>query len=82
MAKKISKSAHFEKALEELENVVKKLEEGDIALEEAMKLYEQGIQRAKECFTVLNESKRKVEILQKQADTFITTPFDEGLVEE
>ncbi|MBN1794998.1 MAG: exodeoxyribonuclease VII small subunit [Candidatus Omnitrophica bacterium] len=82
MAKKSPKGVNFEKALAELEDIVKKLEEGEICLAEAMKLYEEGVRRAKECFAVLNASRRKIEILQKEAEAFITRPFDEGAVSE
>src|SRR5258708_7273835 len=43
----------FEAAIAELETIVKKLEEGDLALEEALKLYERGVQLSRFCHAQL-----------------------------
>ncbi len=55
----------FEKALDRLEKIVGKLETGDLALEEALKLFEEGTQITRFCSTKLDEAERKVEILLK-----------------
>ena len=55
----------FEKALDRLEKIVGKLEKGDLALEEALKLFEEGTQITRFCSTKLDEAERKVEILLK-----------------
>lgn len=55
----------FEKALDRLEKIVGKLENGDLALEEALKLFEEGTQITRFCSTKLDEAERKVEILLK-----------------
>lgn len=56
---------NFEKALDRLEKIVGKLENGDLALEEALKLFEEGTQITHFCSTKLDEAERKVEILLK-----------------
>ena len=53
----------FEKALEQLQAVVKKLEGGDIPLEEALKAFEDGVQLSRACQERLSEAEKKVEIL-------------------
>ena len=55
----------FEKALSRLENIVGELEKGELALEEALKLFEEGVKIARFCSTKLDEAERKVEILLK-----------------
>ena len=55
----------FEKALSRLENIVGELEKGELALEEALKLFEEGVKIARLCSTKLDEAERKVEILLK-----------------
>ena len=55
----------FEKALSRLENIVGELEEGELALEKALKLFEEGVKIARFCSTKLDEAERKVEILLK-----------------
>ncbi len=55
----------FEDALNKLEKIVSKLEEGDIPLEESLKLFEEGIRFSRFCNQKLDEAERKVEILLK-----------------
>jgi len=67
----------FEKALEELEQVVTKLEKGNLSLEESLKLFEEGIKLSRFCNNKLEEAERKIEILQKNAEgKFIKKPFE------
>jgi exodeoxyribonuclease VII small subunit len=58
----------FESSLHRLEQIVKKLETGDLALDEAMKLFEEGIALSQQCQKQLEEAENKVEILLKKAD--------------
>ena len=55
----------FEKSLDRLENIVSQLEKGELALEEALKLFEEGVKISRFCNTKLDEAERKVEILLK-----------------
>ncbi len=68
----------FEAALARLEEIVKKLETGDLLLEESLKLFEEGIKLARLCNKRLEDAERKVEILLKGANGTITAqPFEE-----
>jgi exodeoxyribonuclease VII small subunit len=58
----------FEKSLARLEEVVKRLEQPNLALTEAMKLFEEGLQLAQQCQKQLQEAEGRVEILLKSAD--------------
>lgn len=53
----------FESSMTELEEVVSKLEAGDVTLDESLKLFEQGIKLAKSCQKKLDEAEKKVKIL-------------------
>lgn len=53
----------FENALKALEEIVGKLEKGDLALEEALKLFEDGVRISRFCTSKLEEAERKIEIL-------------------
>jgi len=67
----------FEKAIEELEQIVAKLEKGNLSLEESLKLFEEGIKLSRFCNNKLEEAERKIEILQKDAEgKFIKKPFE------
>ena len=50
----------FEEAMEELERIVSRLETGDVALEESIKLYEKGAELKKRCEIKLKEAEEKV----------------------
>jgi exodeoxyribonuclease VII small subunit len=68
----------FEKALARLEEIVQKLEQGDLALEQSLKLFEEGIRLSRICNTRLEEVERKVEILLKdKAGNMTANPFEE-----
>jgi exodeoxyribonuclease VII small subunit len=55
----------FEDALNKLEKIVSKLEDGDIPLEESLKLFEEGIRLSRFCNEKLDEAEKRVEILMK-----------------
>ncbi len=55
----------FEKALEELENIVSKLEEGGLKLNESLAFFEKGVKLARYLREELEKAERKVEILLK-----------------
>jgi exodeoxyribonuclease VII small subunit len=55
----------FEDALNKLEKVVSKLEDGEIPLEESLKLFEEGIRLSRLCNQKLEEAEKRVEILMK-----------------
>jgi exodeoxyribonuclease VII small subunit len=66
----------FEDALNKLEKIVSQLEEGDISLEESLKLFEEGIRLSRVCNQKLDEVEKRVEILIKGEDgTIKTKPF-------
>jgi exodeoxyribonuclease VII small subunit len=67
----------FEDALNKLEKIVSKLEDGDIPLEESLKLFEEGIRISRLCNQKLEEAEKKVEFLMKGKNGVIKPqPFD------
>ena len=72
MAKKAEEKQAFEEAMEELERLVEKLEEGDVPLEEAINTYKKGMELSKYCHEKLkNVEEQLAEIVlengQKQS---------------
>jgi len=68
----------FETALDRLEKIVKKLESGDLPLEQSLKLFEEGIKLSRICNKRLEDAERKVEILMKDKGGNIKAePFEE-----
>ena len=53
----------FEKKLSRLEEIVQKMEKGELALEESLKLFEEGVKLSRECHQRLNEAEAKVKML-------------------
>lgn len=72
-----AKKPEFERSLARLEEVVRKLESPQLSLDDAMKLFEEGVALSRECQKQLEEAEGKVEILLKKADGKISVePFD------
>jgi exodeoxyribonuclease VII small subunit len=70
----------FEDALSKLEKIVAKLEEGDVPLEDSLKLFEEGIRLARLCNQKLDEAEKKVEILLKNKEGVLRPhPFDPSI---
>lgn len=59
---------NFEKALEELEKIVARLEESGSSLNESLALFEKGVQRARFLRKELEKAEKKIEILMKDVD--------------
>ena len=55
----------FEQAIKRLEEIVAELEEGNLPLEESLKIYEEGVELTKFCSTKLNETEDKIKTLVK-----------------
>lgn len=53
----------FEKKLNRLEEIVQKMEKGDLALDESLKLFEEGVKLSRECNLRLTEAESKVKLL-------------------
>jgi exodeoxyribonuclease VII small subunit len=64
----------FEEALKRLEDIVRKMEAGDMSLEESLKAFEEGIKLARLCSLRLDEAERRVEILLKQEEKLVVRP--------
>ena len=62
------KKLDFERCLARLEEVVRNLESPQLSLDDAMKLFEEGVALSAECQKQLEEAEGKVEILLKKAD--------------
>jgi exodeoxyribonuclease VII small subunit len=60
-----SQNKSFESSLEALEEIVAKLEHGDLALEESLGLFEQGIRLSRECQERLSQAERRIEVLMR-----------------
>lgn len=60
-----AKPKTFESSLEELERIVRELEQGELPLERSLELFEHGVKLSRECQDRLNQAERRIEILMR-----------------
>jgi len=70
------KKLDYESAVTELEALVTRLEQGDISLEESLKLYERGVLLSRDCQESLQAAEQKVQMLLQQSDQTTLVDFD------
>ena len=71
------KKPDFERSLARLEEVVRRLESPQLSLDDAMKLFEEGVQLSRDCQKYLEQAEGKVEILLKKVGgEMAAEPFD------
>lgn len=76
MVKK-EKNFDFEKSLSKLENIVEKLESEDTPIEKSLEFFEEGVKISKELSGKLDEVKRKIEVLRKDASGIKLEKYEE-----
>jgi exodeoxyribonuclease VII small subunit len=69
----MSKNKNFEQTLARLEEIVKKMESGNISLDESIEIYQEGITLSKQCSSMLEEAEGKVMAIVNK---------EQGLIEE
>ena len=75
------KKLDYEAAVAELESLVERLEQGDISLEESLKLYESGVLLTRDCQEALQNAEQKVQMLLKQSGQANLVDFDHNNTE-
>ncbi|WP_281886679.1 exodeoxyribonuclease VII small subunit [Paenibacillus sp. YYML68] len=68
----------FEQALEQLERIVSQLESGDVPLEQAIELFQEGMKLSQLCGQKLEQVERKIEVLLEQEGGLVKKPFQPG----
>lgn len=71
------KTPGFDKSLEALEELVERMERGDLSLEESLRQFERGVQLVRTCRSALDEAERKVELLTEDGDLVPFAPEPE-----
>jgi exodeoxyribonuclease VII small subunit len=66
----------FEVALARLEALVDRLEGGDLALEQALAAFEEGVALARRCAAQLGDAERRIEVLLREGGGWVTRPFE------
>ena len=73
MTDKPVKKETFETYLAQVEAAVKSLEGGKLQLEESIEKYESGIKALRQCYTILDQAEKKIQLLVKEKDGSLST---------
>jgi exodeoxyribonuclease VII small subunit len=68
-------AAPFEATLAQLEELVARLESGELPLDEALRAFEQGVRMTRECQTALTAARQRVQQLIARGDNVVTEDF-------
>ena len=71
----MAKEKTFEEQIGELEEIVRKLENGDVSLDESLSLFEQGIKLTKGCQKMLDTAEKKVKVLMSDGGEMTEKDF-------
>ena len=67
----------FESAMEQLEQIVREIENGQLTLDTAIKKFEEGVKLSRFCSDKLDEAEKKIDVLLKnEAGKMKTVPFE------
>ena len=75
-ATEASPVAHFEQSLDELEQLVGKMEHGEMSLEDSLAAYERGVGLYRRCQAALEQAELRVRLLSDPANPGDAKPFD------
>ena len=73
------KPPHFEESLAELEQLVERMEQGNLPLDESLKLFERGVQLTRTCQTALQDAEQKVRLLLEEHGEPTLKPFTDDV---
>jgi exodeoxyribonuclease VII small subunit len=79
MAKSEPAAINFEQAMEQLEKIVAQLESGDVPLEQAIELYQEGMRLSHLCGQKLEQVEKKIEMLVEGEAGISRKPFQAAL---
>ncbi|MDY0186938.1 MAG: exodeoxyribonuclease VII small subunit [Syntrophus sp. (in: bacteria)] len=68
----------FEEAMAKLEALLRKMETGEMTLEESLKAFEEGVRLSRVCANRLDEAERRVELLVRENQQLTVQPFPES----
>tara|TARA_B100000767_G_C19645897_1_gene484575 strand:- start:683 stop:907 length:225 start_codon:yes stop_codon:yes gene_type:complete len=69
---------NFNKGLIELEEIINKMESGELSLEDSLKSFEEGVKIHRKCHTSLMDAEQRINILTEQDDYNEEKPFGDS----
>ena len=82
MTEKAVKKESFETYLSQVEDAVRSLEGGKLKLEESIEKYETGIKALRQCYAILDQAEKKIQLLVKEKDGSLSAKDFEPAGEE
>ena len=83
MTDKAAKKETFESYLNQVDEAVKALESGKLKLEESIEKYETGIKALRQCYSILEQAEKKIQLLVKEKDGSLSAKdFEPGAEEK
>ena len=79
MSEKMQNNLNFEEAIARLEDIVKKLEAGNISLDESLLQFEEAVSLVRLCNEKLESAEQKVRILTEKNGVIVDLPFDKDI---
>lgn len=76
--KKETEELQFEEAVAKLESIVESLENGDVPLEKAIDLFQQGMQLSQLCNQKLEQVEQKIDFLLEEEGNLVKKPFNQS----
>ncbi len=73
----MSSKFDFNKGLSELEEIIGKMESGDLSLEESLKFFEKGIKLHRQCHNALSSAEQRISVLSEQDNYTEDKPLDD-----
>ena len=73
----MSSKFDFNKGLSELEEIIGKMESGDLSLEESLKYFEKGIKLHRQCHSALSSAEQRISVLSKEDNYTEDKPLDD-----
>jgi|TARA_B100001094_G_C17411176_1_gene430274 exodeoxyribonuclease VII small subunit len=74
----MSDKFNFNKGLLELENIISKMESGELSLEDSLKNFEEGVKIHRKCHTALMDAEQRINILTEQDNYNEEKPFGDS----
>ncbi|MDP7527535.1 MAG: exodeoxyribonuclease VII small subunit [Candidatus Marinimicrobia bacterium] len=73
----MSSKFDFNKGLSELEEIIGKMESGDLSLEESLKCFEEGIKLHRQCHSALSSAEQRISVLSEEDNYTEDKPLDD-----
>jgi len=73
----MSSKFDFNKGLSELEEIIGKMESGDLSLEESIKYFEKGVKLHRQCHSALSKAEQRISVLSEEDNYTEDKPLDD-----